>query len=188
MFNNHDAESRIFHCVDDYATFGTGRKKQKVAIGNGPDARTCGILVVTVIRKNHPSQRSKKFPEGYIEFENGKRFDLARSAYETKHCHIFAIRPEIEDIWRAQKASDAILLWSLMCRTEDLIALAELILEVVEPGKKLGYRNPDYIRKSEMPCLVRRLVRLGGVNQSENIEAMLAAGGGSQNLIIKTAA
>src|SRR5438445_216858 len=115
MFSENVSDSRIFSCERNYWKLGDGRKNRKVAVGDGPDIRTCNILFISSIRKNRPSK-------GHIEFDNGIQLDTARDSINGRSAYIFYYMDEIGDLWNIQEDKKKIVEWMKSSRPQDVLA------------------------------------------------------------------
>src|SRR5437773_4426517 len=84
------------------------RRKQRVIIADHPNVRAANLLMMDVIKRNWPSQRSKRYPLGYIEFQSWKKFDYATQTIGKRPAYIFCCTHEIESYYRIKTAEQII--------------------------------------------------------------------------------
>lgn len=96
-----------FDCLTDFSYL-NGRKKQWVIVGDGPDARVARFWFRSQVSHNWPSQWHTKYKSGYIEFENGKKFDLAIQAIRGNNAFIFEDSNEVYILYYRQSLEEKI--------------------------------------------------------------------------------
>lgn len=96
-----------FGCLTSFSHL-NGREKQKIIVGNKPDARIAKFLYCTRINYDKKSRRNTRHPAGYLELENGKKFDLAKQTIRGKSVFLFPNIPEIYILWHRQTLENKI--------------------------------------------------------------------------------
>jgi hypothetical protein len=94
-------------CFKDFSEL-NGRRKQDVIVGDSPDARIERFRFRSKILNNWPSQGHTKYKEGYIRFENGKKFDLANQTVGGKPAFLFVVTPKMDILWHRQTRENEI--------------------------------------------------------------------------------
>jgi len=111
-------------------TLGSLQKNDVVFLGDQPDARTCTFLEEVRIARNWPSQWHSCYPEGYIGFEDGRLFDLAREQVAGRPAYLFLWNPAIMDICQRLEAENRLLHLLAGCKPEESVVIAQLVLEL----------------------------------------------------------
>jgi hypothetical protein len=73
----NESKRERFACLTSFSHL-NGREKQNIIVGDKPEARIAKFLYCTRINYDKKSQRNTRHPAGYLELENGKKFDLAK--------------------------------------------------------------------------------------------------------------
>jgi len=90
-----------FGCLKSFSDL-NGWQKQNVIVGDNEDARIANFSFKGRVAHGWPSQWHTRYKYGYIEFENGKRFDLAKQTIGGKRVFLFLATPQIDIQWRRQ--------------------------------------------------------------------------------------
>jgi hypothetical protein len=96
-----ESQTETFGCFTDFSHL-NGREKPYVIVGDNPDARIANFLFRSWVAHNWPSQWHTRYRAGYIEFENGKKFDLANQTIRGESVFLFPDTPEIHILWLRQ--------------------------------------------------------------------------------------
>ena len=115
-----------FECLKSFSHL-NGREKQYVIVGDNPDARIARFWFRSRVQHNWPSQWHTRYKEGYIEFENWKKFDLASRTIAGKQVSLFPDTPEIYILWRRQTLVTKIKRSVNEMASNDRLAAAQLI-------------------------------------------------------------
>jgi hypothetical protein len=127
------SEREKFGCLKDFSSL-NGREKQYVIVGDNPDARIAKLLFRSRVAKNWPSQWHTRYKAGYIEFENGKKFDLANQTIRGKSVFLFPDTPGIHILWLRQTLENKIRASVDKLPTKDKSAATPLIRKFIEPA------------------------------------------------------
>lgn len=139
-------------CVTTFNRLKGGEKGDKLFIGDKSDIRICTGLVATSVLNNHPSQRSPRYPGGYIRFANGTRFDLYGRRLGGELAHIFRRTPATEVV------CDRV--YACKCLMARLDGCAELSTVAQLAAESAGSSLPDYSAYFSPSTLKRHILEL----------------------------
>jgi hypothetical protein len=127
----NEKKKEWFECLKSFAQL-NGRKKQELIVGDNSDARIAGFLLRSRVKHNWPSQWHTRYKGGYMEFENGKKFDLENETIGGKPGFLFRVTPEIDILWRRQTAVNRIKSSMNEMPPDDRLAAAQFIVELAD--------------------------------------------------------
>lgn len=122
MNNKQFDVDSLYKCVRNFRDLGTGRKSEKVLVGDSDDARTSHFSFVANILYNRPSCNE-------VKFTNGEVFYISSEIVRSKPAHIFLWNELTADLWFRQKERTKILEWLKTARPQDGIVMAKFIVE-----------------------------------------------------------
>jgi hypothetical protein len=128
----NEQKTEWFECLKTFCHL-NGREKQDLIVGDNSDARRTRFRFRSKVKHNWPSQWHTKYKGGYIEFENGKVFDLENQTVGGKPAFLFPVTPEINILWHRQTAENKIKRSMNEMAPEDRMAAAQLIQERADP-------------------------------------------------------
>jgi|SRR6266487_3543535 len=104
---NWENKTNAFSCLKNFSHL-NGRRKQKVFIGDHPDARAANVLKWERIKRYWLSHRCKRRPLSLIEFQSWEKFDPATQTIKGERAYIFPSTREIESYSRRKTADQQI--------------------------------------------------------------------------------
>ena len=104
-------------------------KKERVIVGDGPDARTCTLLFKARIRECFPSWDR-------IRFDNGKTFWIPSRTLEGKPAFLFLYWP-LYELWRRRELERRLLQWLAVAEVDEALIVSEWILERADVRQSL---------------------------------------------------
>lgn len=125
-------QNEPFGCLKSSSDL-NGRRKQNVIVGDNADARKANFLFKSRVAHNWPSQQHSRYKAGYIEFENGKRFDLANQTIGGKRVFLLLATPEIDLLWRRQTLEYQIRDCVDKMAPNDKVSATQLVRELADP-------------------------------------------------------
>jgi hypothetical protein len=126
---SNESKREPYGCLKDVSQL-NGRRKQDVIVGDNTDARIAQFYFRSRIKKNRQSLRNGRFKAGYIEFQNGKKLDLANQTVDTKPAFIFLVTREVHILWRRRTHVNEIKDSVGKNPPEDKLAATQLIQEL----------------------------------------------------------
>lgn len=160
-----DLEVEFFRCITDVSALGDGRRKRRIVVGTSPDARAAGFLFIAHVSKNWPSQWHGRFSEGYVEFSNGKRFDIARRTIDGQPAFLFFFE-RVEFLVKQRSWINEILTWAMSAEPREVWAFTCIASDVAglpAPQPFLWWRGRDALTAD----LLKRLRSLGNAQLLE---------------------
>ncbi len=109
-------------------------KKERVIVGDGPDARTCTFLFEARIRRCLPSW-------DLIRFANGKTFWIPNRTVDGKPAYLFLYWP-LSELWRRRELERRLLGWLRAADIGEALVVAEWILERADVRESLWSSGP----------------------------------------------
>jgi hypothetical protein len=128
----NDEKKQWFHCLKSFFHL-IGRERQDLIVGDNADARIAKFRFRSRVKHNWPSQWHTRYKRGYMEFENGKKFDLENQTIGGKPAFLFAVTPEIDILWRRQTFENKIKRSMNEMTPNDRLAAAQLVQELADP-------------------------------------------------------
>jgi hypothetical protein len=127
-----------------------GRKKQELMVGYNTDRGIAEFWFRSRVKHNWRSQWHTRYKCGYVEFENGKIFDLENQTIDSKRVFLFPITPEVDILWHRQTLEDKInCSIDEMRLVADRLAAAQLIQETAAPkGDNQSFGRPASLAPS----------------------------------------
>jgi hypothetical protein len=129
---SNDEKRQWFDCLKSFSHL-NGREKQVLIVADNGDARIAEFRFRSRVKHNWPSQWHTRYKRGYIEFENGNKYDLENQTVAGKPAFLFAVTPEIDILWRRQILEDKIKRSMNEMTPNDRLAAAQLVQELGDP-------------------------------------------------------
>jgi hypothetical protein len=101
----------------------------KVIIGDTPDIRTCTRMYHEQIVHNWPSQWHSRYPDGYIIFASGRKYDRKRRRINSEQAFTFFPTENIEIIFQKHVRKKKIIAGLEIASDEELRVVFELCCE-----------------------------------------------------------
>ncbi|MGA2606770.1 MAG: hypothetical protein ABSH01_04850 [Terriglobia bacterium] len=128
----NDEKRQWFDCLKSFSHL-NGSEKQVLIVADNADARIAEFRFRSWVKHNWPSQWHTRYKRGYIEFENGNKYDLENQTVAGKPAFLFAVTPEIDILWRRQILERKIIHSLNEMPPDDRSAAAQLIQECADP-------------------------------------------------------
>jgi len=109
--------------------FVTRTHKPRVIIGDAPDIRTCMRLYQDRIVHNWPSQWHSRYPDGYISFASGRKYDRKRLRINGQEAFIFPITEVTEIFWEKSSTKERIIAKLQAASDKDFRAIFDVFCE-----------------------------------------------------------
>lgn len=126
-----------FQSVENFTSL-DGWRKNACVIGDGPDARTCRLLFRTNVKFHWTTHWPSKYPEGYIGFENGERFCVAKQTIDGKRVFIFHWSKCLKVLWQRAQNQEKLELWLHDASQEETFAFLQIIEEYLGLPRRTG--------------------------------------------------
>jgi hypothetical protein len=136
----------FYKCVLNFDDLGTGRKGKKVLVGDSDDARSSHFSFAANIRHNWPSWNE-------VKFTNGEVLYLPSATIRGKRVYVFLWNEMTADLWFQQIERTKILDWLQTAQPQDVIALANLIVELTGSECRIC-QHPDFAIFSAQPIQI----------------------------------
>ncbi len=127
----NEQKKKWFECLKTFSHL-KGREKQEIIVADNPDARIAKFLFRSTVKHNWPSQWHTRYKWGYIEFENGQKFDLQNQTVGGTPAFLFSVNPEMDISWRRQTLASRITRSMNEMAPGDRSAAEQLILELAD--------------------------------------------------------
>jgi hypothetical protein len=150
-----------------------GRKRNRIVVSNHADPRIMDFDFESQVFCNWPSQKHYIYPEGFVEFYNGKKFDRRNKTIWGVPKYLF-FSNDVKIYWERYRAEKEIREALDILSDEDLYAAVELLL----PGFVAIpiFRNPIFRRRWLLEHEIARQLLGIGLPQLREFTAMLRAG------------
>ena len=110
----------------------SGRKRNWIVVSNNSDPRIMDFDFMSTVFCNWPSQQHRKYPEGFIQFNNSRKFDRQRRTIYGVPKFLFWYR-DVKIYWERYIETKKIREALNVSKDEDFYAAAELIIQPVDP-------------------------------------------------------
>ncbi len=162
----------MYKSVRRFWDLGTGRDYKKVLVGDSDDARIANFSFAGNVHQNWPSWRQVTIKTG----DGLKIFDTATQTLNGKPAHIFFWNELTADLWFRQIEREKLLKWIEVAESQDLIGMAELIVEQTESDYRVC-AHPGLARLNlpRIQIEIRKLSRPALRNLNSLIDASTSA-------------
>jgi len=105
--------------------------RDRIVVSNNPDPRIGDFDFESTVFRNWPSQRSRKYPHGFIGFNNGRR--LRYTARQTIDGRFLFHYGEVKIYWELHLERMRLREAFNVLKDDDFFAAAELLVQLVAP-------------------------------------------------------
>jgi hypothetical protein len=113
----------------------SGWGKQRIVVSNSADPRAMDFDFLSTVLHNFPSHWHSRFPTGYIQFANGKRFCRTHQTIKGVRKYLFRLSL-IENYWILFVELQRLLKILAALDDSDFFAAVELVIEAAALGDR----------------------------------------------------
>jgi hypothetical protein len=146
--------------VQNFSDLGTGRKSEKILLGDSDDARSSRFSFVASILHNWPSRNE-------VKFTNGEILNISSQTIRGKRAYAFSWNELTEDLWLQQVERTRLLNCFETAEPLDSIAMGVIVFQQNESDIRICH-HPDFavlnLRQIQIEIMKLSLLQLRKLN------------------------